>query len=76
MQKYYVTVEYTEDADGIVIPTAILWNDGRRWEIRKVLHTCIASHHEFEGIRYTIKIGRAEKYLYRDGQLWYVDYSP
>ena len=76
MQKYYVTVEYTEDADGIIIPTAILWNDGRRWEIRKVLHTCIASHNEFEGIRYTIKIGRAEKYLYRDGQRWYVDYSP
>lgn len=76
MQKYYVTVEYIEDPDGVIIPTGILWNDGRRWEIRKVLHTCIASHNEFEGIRYTIKIGRAEKYLYRDGQRWYVDYSP
>ncbi len=76
MQKYYVTVEHIEDTDGIIIPTRILWNDGRRWEIKKVLHTCIASHNEFEGIRYTIKIGRAEKYLYRDGQRWYVDYSP
>ena len=76
MQKYYVTVEHIEDADGIIIPTGILWYDGRHWEIRKVLHTCTASHHEFEGIRYTIKIGRAEKYLYRDGQRWYVDYSP
>ena len=76
MQKYYVTVEHIEDTDGIIIPTRILWNDGRRWEIKKVLHTCIASHNEFEGIRYTIKIGPAEKYLYRDGQRWYVDYSP
>ena len=76
MQKYYVTVEHIEDTDGIIIPTRILWNDGRRWEIKKVLHTCIASHNEFEGIRYTTKIGRAEKYLYRDGQRWYVDYSP
>jgi hypothetical protein len=76
LQKYYVTVEHIEDTDGIIIPTRILWNDGRRWEIKKVLHTCIASHNEFEGIRYTIKIGRAEKYLYRDGQRWYVDYSP
>lgn len=76
MQKYYVTVECSEDTDGIIIPTGILWNDGRRWKIRKVLHTCIASHNEFEGIRYTIKIGRAAKYLYRDGQRWYVDYSP
>ena len=32
--------------------------------------------HEFEGIRYTIKIGSAEKYLYRDGLQWYVDRSP
>ena len=76
MQKYYVTVEHIEDTDGIIMPTRILWNDGRHWEIKKVLHTCIASHNEFEGIRYTIKIGRAEKYLYRDGQRWYVDYSP
>jgi len=76
LQKYYVTVEHIEDTDRIIIPTRILWNDGRRWEIKNVLHTCIASHNEFEGIRYTIKIGRAEKYLYRDGQRWYVDYSP
>ena len=76
MQKYYVTVEHIEDTDGIIIPTRIRWNDGRHWKISKVLHTCIASHNEFEGIRYTIKIGRAEKYLYRDGQRWYVDYSP
>ncbi len=76
MHKYYVRVEYSTDSDGIISPTAILWDDGRRLEIRKVLHTCIASHNEFEGIRYTIKIGRAEKYLYRDGQQWYVGCSP
>jgi hypothetical protein len=76
LQKYYVTVEHIKDTDGIIMPTRILWNDGRHWEIKKVLHTCIAYHNEFEGIRYTIKIGRAEKYLYRDGQRWYVDYSP
>ena len=35
-----------------------------------------ASHNEFDGIRYTIKIGRAVKYLYRDGRRWYVDYGP
>lgn len=76
MQKHYVSVESTVDSDGILQPTKILWDDGRRWEIRKILHTCMPSHHEFEGIRYTIKIGRVEKYLYRDGQRWYVDYSP
>ena len=57
-------------------PLRILWDDGRQWEVTKVLHTCTASHNEFEGIRYTIKIGRAVKYLYRDGQRWYVDQGP
>ena len=38
--------------------------------------TCTASHDEFEGVRYTVKIGRAVKYLYREGQRWYVDRSP
>ena len=76
MNKYYVHVGILTDADGVIIPTKILWDDGRQWDIKKVLHTCVASHNEFEGIRYTIKINRAEKFLYRDGQRWYVDYSP
>ena len=76
MQKYYVSVETIIDSDGIKLPTRICWNDGRCWDIKKVLHTCTASHNELEGIRYTIKIGRTEKYLYREGQQWYVDYSP
>ena len=37
---------------------------------------CTASHDEFEGVRYTVKIGRAVKYLYREGRRWYVDRSP
>lgn len=39
-------------------------------------YTCTASHDEFEGVRYTVKIGRAVRYLYREGQRWYVDRSP
>ena len=76
MHKKYVSVNADVDSDGVIRPLRILWDDGRQWEVTKVLHTCTASHNEFEGIRYTIKIGRAVKYLYRDGQRWYVDYSP
>ena len=76
MQKKYVSVNADVDTDGVIRPLRILWDDGRQWEVTKVLHTCSASHNEFEGIRYTIKIGRALKYLYRDGQRWYVDAVP
>ena len=64
------------DTDGVIRPLLIRWHDGRQWEVTKVLHTCTASHDEFEGIRYTVKIGRAVKYLYREGRRWYVDRSP
>ena len=76
MQKKYVSVNADVDTDGVIRPLRIVWDDGRQWEVTKVLHTCIASHNEFEGIRYTIKIGRAVKYLYREGQRWYVDPRP
>ena len=76
MQKVFLTVQCSCDPDGVIIPTRIRWADGRCWKINKVLHTCTASHHEFKGIRYTIIIGSAEKYLYRDGQQWYVGCSP
>lgn len=76
MEKKYVSVNVDVDEDGVICPLRILWDDGRQWEVSKVLHTCTASHHKFEGIRYTIIVGRAVKYLYRDGQRWYVGLSP
>ncbi len=76
MQKKYVAVNAEVDTDGIIRPLQILWDDGRQWKVAKVLHTCTAAHNEFAGIRYTIKIGRAVKYLYREGQRWYVDHAP
>ena len=52
MQKVFVAVQCSVDPDGIIMPSSILWVDGRCWSIKKVLHTCTASHYEFEGIRY------------------------
>ncbi len=76
MQKKYVAVNVEVDTDGVVYPIRIMWDDGRQWEVKKVLHTCTSAYNDFEGIRYTVKIGRAVKYIYREGQRWYVDSSP
>ena len=62
MQKKYVSVSAEVDTDGVIRPLLIRWHDGRQWEVTKVLHTCTASHDEFEGVRYTIKIGFMEIY--------------
>ena len=76
MQKKYVSVSAEVEYGRRDPPALIRWHDGRQWEVTKVLHTCTASHDEFEGVRYTVKIGRAVRYLYREGQRWYVDRSP
>lgn len=71
--KKYVEVECSVSPDGEIRPKSIYWHDGRIWKISKVLHTCTSSNNEFEGIRYTILIGSAEKYIYRLGDRWYVN---
>lgn len=34
------------------------------------------NNNEYEGIRYTVIIGSAEKYIYQDGSRWYVEPIP
>ena len=58
--------------EGEIIPRVIKWNERKSSTIRKILHAC-TSPTEFEGIRYTILIGSAEKYLYKAGDKWYVE---
>ena len=72
MEKVFVKVDYQVLAGGAIRPTRIHWHDGRTWNIDKTLHSC-TSEHDFKGIRYTVLIGSAEKYLYRIGDKWYVE---
>lgn len=72
MEKVYVNVDYRVLVGGAITPVRIYWHDGRAFDIRKTLHCC-TSEDEYEGIRYTVLIGSAEKYLYRIGGKWYVE---
>ena len=69
MEKIFVRVECLHMEDGTVIPKTLFWNDGRYWEIKRVIHSCRSSNHEFEGIRYLVLIGSAEK-IYTN---WIID---
>ena len=68
----YITVDCKRSRDGTEKPSILYWPDGRSWKIKKVLHTTLPKDNEFEGIRYTVLIGSAEKYIYRDNAGWYV----
>ncbi len=72
MKKVSVTVESERNANGVLIPKSVLWADGRRFDVSRVLFYSESSTGEYEGIRYTVMIGSMEKYIYRANQSWYV----
>ena len=73
MEKLFVNVLCDHQKDGTLRPVRIIWADGRTWDIRRTLHVAEPVENEFEGIRYTVLIGSAEKYIYRTGTKWYVE---
>ena len=73
MEKVYVKVRCSHLPDGTVRSESIEWIDGQIWEITRILHAAMSPDNEFEGIRYTVLIGSAEKYIYRTGSRWYVE---
>ena len=72
MKKVIVKVETSEDENGWILPKALTWIDGTRYEIQSVSHYAKAVDHEYEGIRYTVYIDGEEKYLFRTDNDWYV----
>ncbi len=72
MKKIPIGVEVTQYPKGREKLQAIIWKDGQRFNIDRVLHSCPSFDHEYEGIRYTVLIGSAEKYIYKAGTEWYV----
>ena len=72
MDKEIVSVEASTFPDGMMLRIAVLWKDGRRFPVEKVLYYSTSPAGEYEGIRYTVLIGSAEKYIYRVKNSWYV----
>ena len=72
MNKIPVDVEVEVRRDGEQIPKAVIWSVGRRFAISRVVYLGMSSSNEYEGIRYTVIIGSAEKYIYRVNHTWYV----
>lgn len=64
--KVYVHVLASFDTDGRLRPLALLWEDGRRYRIDRVLDVRSAASLRAggQGDRYTIRVGDRESYLY------------
>ena len=73
--KVYVGVNALFEADGRLIPRSILWEDGRIFEIDKILDVRRAASLKAggAGIRYTVRIGRHETFLYLEEGRWFAE---
>ena len=72
MREVCVQVDCEKTEEGGERPRRIRWTDGRAFAVDRVSHTCVSPDGEYAGIRYTVLIGNQERYLYRDGDRWYV----
>ena len=76
-ERKYVDVVSLTTADGLVTPQCIIWDDGRRYTVSKVLDRRQA--HSLKtggcGTRYTIRVGAQQTYLYYDDyrHAWFVE---
>ena len=73
--KAYVEVEARFSREGQLMPTAIIWEDGHRYEIDRV--TDVAKRASMKaggaGIRYTCIIGGHQSYLFYEVDRWFVE---
>ena len=73
--KKYVSVECRFDEEGKIRPTAVLWEDGRRFLIDRVLDVRRAASLKAggSGMRYQCEIGGRTTYVYFEDPRWFVD---
>jgi hypothetical protein len=74
-RKVYVEVTAHFDLEGNMTPLEILWEDGRRFEIDRVLDRRRAASLKAGGvgIRYLCRILGRETYLFYEGPRWFVE---
>ena len=73
--KVYVGVNARFEPDGKLTPLSIAWEDGSEYGIDRVLNVCRAASLKAGGvgIRYTVRIGSTETYLFLEENKWFVE---
>lgn len=74
-RKHYVEVLARIDEEGVVTPVSITWDDGRTFEIDRVLDARQATSLKVggTGMRYLVRIGGATTYLFYENPRWFVE---
>ncbi len=74
-RKVYVEVTARFDTDGRITPLSLTWEDGTVFEIDRVLDCRRAASLKAggTGMRYTVRIGNQQSYLYYEDPRWFVE---
>lgn len=74
-RRVYVKVVVAFDIDGGVCPMRVDWEDGRSFEVDRLLDVrrAAATRAGGQGMRYTVRIMGHETYLFEDEGRWFVE---
>lgn len=75
-EKVYVAVILRVDEDGKMSPLAIDWEDGRKFDITRVLDVRQAPPRHVGSsptVRYTVDIAGSRRELYHERERWFVE---
>lgn len=74
-RRAYVKVIARHDEQGRVCPLEVEWEDGRRFEVDRLLDVRRAAALKAggQGVRYTVRILGRETYLFEDEGRWFVE---
>ena len=74
-RRAYVKVIARHDEQGKVCPLEVEWEDGRRFEVDRLLDVRRAAALKAggQGVRYTVRILGKETYLFEDEGRWFVE---
>ena len=75
VRKEYVSIFARIDVDGAIQPLSILLKDGRKYDIDEIKDKCRAASLKAGGcgLRYTIRIGERDTYLFDEDGRWFVE---
>ncbi|WRS28975.1 hypothetical protein U6B65_14860 (plasmid) [Oscillospiraceae bacterium MB08-C2-2] len=73
--KVFVDVTASFDINGNILPLAIQWEDGREFEIDRILDVRPAASLKAGGcgIRYTCRISGKQRFLFLEENRWFVE---
>lgn len=76
-RKVYVDVDARFNKEGGMIPKRIIWEDGRTFDIQRVLDVRQAASLKAggTGIRYTCRVWDKEIYLFLEEDRWFLEGS-